>query len=66
MNGDYEASFHRAGRCICTCMPIREKLNFMGGEIGQLREWDEKRQQDWELLSYPNHDAFHPFYDGAE
>ena len=24
-----------------------KKLNFMGNEIGQLREWDEKRQQEW-------------------
>ena len=31
----------------------------MGGELGQLREWDEKREQDWLLLQYPNHDAFH-------
>ncbi len=28
-----------------------KKLNFMGNEIGQLREWDEKRQQDWERYS---------------
>lgn len=30
----------------------------MGNEIGQFREWDEKRQQDWEMLTYPLHDAF--------
>ncbi len=35
-----------------------KKLNFMGNEIGQLREWDEKREQDWFILRYPNHDAF--------
>ena len=35
-----------------------KKLNFMGGELGQLREWDEKREQDWMLLQYPIHDAF--------
>ena len=38
-----------------------KKLNFMGNEFGQLREWDEKRQQDWEILRYPVHDAFHRF-----
>lgn len=38
-----------------------KKLNFMGNEFGQLREWDEKREQDWDILRYPNHDAFHRF-----
>ena len=36
-------------------------LNFMGNEIGQFREWDEKRAQDWDILTYPIHDAFHRF-----
>ena len=35
-----------------------KKLNFMGNEIGQLREWDEKREQDWDILKYPIHDGF--------
>ncbi len=38
-----------------------KKLNFMGNELGQLREWDEKRQQDWDILKYPSHDAFWRF-----
>lgn len=38
-----------------------KKLNFMGNEIGQLREWDEKRQQDWELRQYPIHDGFYHY-----
>ena len=38
-----------------------KKLNFMGNEIGQLREWDEKREQDWDLRKYPAHDAFYHF-----
>ena len=38
-----------------------KKLNFCGNEIGQLREWDEKREQDWDILRYPVHDAFHRF-----
>ena len=33
----------------------------MGNEIGQLREWDETREQDWELLKFPKHDSFHEF-----
>ena len=62
MNGDYEGKFPQ-GRALYLYMYAHpgKKLNFMGGEIGQLREWDEKRQQDWELLNYPNHDAFHHF-----
>lgn len=62
MNGDYEGKFPQ-GRALYLYMYAHpgKKLNFMGGEIGQLREWDEKRQQDWEILSYPNHDAFHHF-----
>lgn len=39
-----------------------KKLNFMGNEIGQFREWDEGREQDWDLLKYPFHDAFHHYY----
>ena len=38
-----------------------KKLNFMGFELAQLREWDERRQQDWELLRYPVHDGFAHF-----
>lgn len=39
-----------------------KKLNFMGNEIGQFREWDEEREQDWGLIKYPFHDAFHHYY----
>lgn len=33
----------------------------MGNEIAQFREWDEKRQQDWNILSFPKHKEFHRF-----
>jgi len=38
-----------------------KKLNFMGNELAMFREWDEKRELDWELLKMPAHDAFHHF-----
>ncbi|WP_419166200.1 1,4-alpha-glucan branching protein GlgB [Candidatus Palauibacter sp.] len=31
------------------------KLLFMGGELGQRREWDEEGSIDWELLDDPSH-----------
>lgn len=62
MNGEYEGKFPQ-GRALYLYMYFHpgKKLNFMGSEFGQLREWDEKRQQDWELKTYPNHDAFARF-----
>lgn len=62
MNGDYEEKFPQA-RAFYLYMYAHpgKKLNFMGNEIGQLREWDEKREQDWDILKYPIHDAFHRF-----
>ena len=38
-----------------------KKLNFMGYELGHLREWDEKRELDWDIQKYPVHDAFHRY-----
>ncbi len=62
MYGEYEEKFPQA-RAFYMYMYAHpgKKLNFMGNEIGQLREWDEKRQQDWEILRYPAHDGFHQF-----
>lgn len=59
MNGDYDGKFPQA-RALYLYMMAHpgKKLNFMGGEFGQLREWDESREQDWDVLKYPNHDAF--------
>lgn len=59
MNGDYEGKFPQA-RALYLYMMAHpgKKLNFMGSEFGQLREWDESREQDWDMLKYPNHDAF--------
>lgn len=59
MWGDLEGKFPQA-RCLYLYMMAHpgKKLNFMGSEFAQLREWDENREQDWMLLQYPNHDAF--------
>lgn len=38
-----------------------KKLNFMGWEVAQLREWDELREQDWFLREQPLHEAFYRF-----
>jgi 1,4-alpha-glucan branching enzyme len=32
-----------------------KKLLFMGGEMGQWKEWDHDRSLDWHLLNYPAH-----------
>ena len=37
-------------------------LNFMGNELGMLREWDERREPDYYLLNYPRHAAFSAFF----
>ena len=62
MSGEYEEKFPQA-RAFYMYMYAHpgKKLNFMGNEIGQFREWDEKREQDWDVLQYPTHDAFHRF-----
>ena len=62
MYGDYEDKFPQA-RAIYMYMMIHpgKKLNFMGNEFGQLREWNEAKEQDWIILKYPIHDAFHKY-----
>lgn len=62
MNGQYDDKFPQ-GKALYLYMYIHpgKKLNFMGGEIGQLREWDESREQDWDILRYPKHDSFNVF-----
>ncbi len=62
MNGDYDGKFPQA-RAMYMYMMVHpgKKLNFMGNEIGQLREWDEKREQDWNIREYPIHDSFYNY-----
>ncbi len=62
MNGQYDDKFPQ-GKALYLYMYMHpgKKLNFMGGEIGQLREWDESREQDWDILKFPKHDSFRVF-----
>ncbi len=62
MGSVYEGKFP-LGRALYLYMFTHpgKKLNFMGNEFGQLREWDEKREQDWDMLKYPLHDSFNAF-----
>ena len=62
MYGDYENKFPQA-RLFYLYMTAHpgKKLNFMGNEFGQLREWSEKREQDWMLFDYPKHQKFYQF-----
>lgn len=62
MWGQYEEKFPQA-RAMYLYMMVHpgKKLNFMGNEFGQLREWDEKREQDWGLRKYPVHDGFYHY-----
>ncbi len=59
MWGDYEQKFPQA-RAMYAYMFTHpgKKLNFMGGEFAQFREWDETREQDWDILKYPLHESF--------
>lgn len=62
MHGDYDNKFPQA-KALYLYMYAHpgKKLNFMGNEFAQLREWDEKREQDWDILKYPVHDDFWRF-----
>ncbi len=62
MYGSYEEKFSQA-RALYLYMLTHtgKKLNFMGNELGMLREWDEKRELDWDILRYPAHDSFAKF-----
>ncbi|MCI6464221.1 MAG: 1,4-alpha-glucan branching protein GlgB [Faecalicatena sp.] len=62
MHGEYEDKFPQA-RALYLYMMAHpgKKLNFMGTELGMFREWDEKRELDWDILKFPLHDAFHHY-----
>lgn len=64
MYGEYEDKFAQCRALFLYMMAHPgKKLNFMGNEIGQFREWAEYREQDFEVLdSFPMHRAFKRFF----
>lgn len=60
--GTYEEKFAQA-RLLYFYMYTHQgkKLNFMGNELAHFREWDEAKEMDWKLLSYPAHDVFQKY-----
>lgn len=56
MPGEYEQKFEQL-KTYYTYMLTHpgKKLLFMGGEIGQFREWSEARELDWSVLQYDTH-----------
>lgn len=62
MYGLYDDKFAQA-KALYLYMYVHpgKKLNFMGNEFAQFREWDESREQDWGILSYPSHFGFHKY-----
>ena len=62
MKGNDEERFSQA-RALYLYMYAHsgKKLNFMGNELGQPSEWNEKNQLDWELLENPENASFNRF-----
>ncbi len=60
--GSYEEKFPQL-RLFWLYMFTRpgKKLNFMGNELAEFKEWDESSELSWNLLTYPIHDAFHRY-----
>lgn len=60
--GSYEEKFPQL-RLFWLYMFTRpgKKLNFMGNELAEFKEWDESGELSWNLLTYPIHDAFHRY-----
>ncbi len=63
VRGEYRQKF-AAARAYAVYMMTHpgKKLNFMGNEIGQFREWDWAGEIEWFLLDYPQHASFQLFH----
>ncbi|MDY4788812.1 MAG: 1,4-alpha-glucan branching protein GlgB [Bacilli bacterium] len=62
MWGSYENKFAQCKNLYVYMMTHPgKKLNFMGNEFAHFREFDEKRELDWSLLSLPMHIGFNHF-----
>lgn len=64
MYGNYEEKFANVRTLYLYMMTHPgKKLHFMGNEIGQFREWNEQRPQDFEILEqYPMHEKLKRFF----
>lgn len=63
MWGSYEDKFAQARELYAYMFGHPgKKLNFMGNELGMLREWDEQKGCDWFLRQYPMHSAFEKYF----
>ena len=61
--GDYEEKFCQL-RALYLYMMTHpgKKLNFMGNDLAEFKEWDEQAELGWNLLTYPAHEAFHRYF----
>lgn len=61
--GSYEEKFQQL-RCLYLYMFTHpgKKLNFMGNELAEFKEWDEASGLCWSVLDYPAHSDFLSFF----
>ena len=58
MFGDYDTKFAQLKALLgYQFSHPGKKLNFMGVELAQWNEWNEDKELDWMLLTYPKHDS---------
>ena len=63
MWGSYEEKFSQCRNLFLYMFTHPgKKLNFLGNDMAMFREFDERRELDWNLLEYPMHDSFHRYF----